>query len=92
MTNDIIKAFECCLSGRCAQCPRFMQWRMDAWTCRYGLMKEALDFMERQNETIEILKMQRDEWMEEAVSSQLALDQRDQHWRSLIGFSEVDFK
>ena len=40
MPDELVRALGCCIEGGCKHCPRFKNWRMDAWTCRYELMKD----------------------------------------------------
>lgn len=60
-SKDVITAIECCLSGGCRKCPRIERWRMDAWTCRFELMKEVYAFIEHLQAENERLKTERDD-------------------------------
>lgn len=59
---DIVKAAECCLTGRCKQCPRMKIWLQNAWDCRYELMKETFSLVVRQQRELEQVKQNERRW------------------------------
>ena len=57
--NDIIKALECCSKGSyvCGEnCPRFDNGKLTIPACRFELLGEALDLINRQKAEIEELR------------------------------------
>lgn len=60
--SDIVKAAECCLTGRCKQCPRMKIWLRNAWDCRYELMKETFALVVRQQKELDKAKQNERRW------------------------------
>ena len=82
MTDDeIIKALECCNSGRlkypCEICPL----RMD--DCEYILPKRALDIINQQKAEIERLKQENKEYCEDNRITAYQINKRDKEIRAL---------
>ena len=77
--NEIIKALECCSVGTFAcdeQCPCFhSKSNLKLTSCRFELICDALDIINRQKAEIEFLKEQRDRYMQDATDFSIKVEQ-----------------
>lgn len=77
--SEIVKALECCSVGTFAcdeQCPCFhSKSNLKITSCRFELIGDALDLINRQKAEIEFLKEQRDRYMQDATDFSIKVEQ-----------------